>query len=1001
MERCKHIWWHFVVSFIALAIMGIVAMITLVVQPLDPIKRAIEDFSFTDIYYEIINDTKVPEENQQVTIVDMTQQVSRSAIAQTLMDIESLGAKAVGVDCTFDVVGDNYAANDSIIRVAETYPNIIFALKANDSSEPSHCTHSFFADFVDIREGTVNVPRGRYDNMIRRIPTGEMVDGRPLPSMLTQLVWLARGDSAELKDVRDVMVNFSPMKFSKLAPEEVLAHPELIHNRIVLYGCLNDYADTFWCPAGRISGVELWAYALDTVLNEKEVKELSLVPFCLLTFFIVLLAEIFQVHYLHRTSDSSHPFVRHILGSSYIVGLLTFLIVAVFIWLGFLIFKYYNLSFNLAWATSVIAFLGTARNIYKALENYLSDVLKGRKKPMAVCLLLLLIVVPVRADNYKVLYVAGNVTMLVNGRDKPLRINEVTTDQSVVTIPEQGRLELLDEAKRSKLILKSAGSNKIANLRTVRGNSVMQLSADYMNYLARQLTNKGLTSKQRLCDFATVTREKHEDADADANLSLRDRFEMSVSRQRASFRSFRDSIMHVYIDFVRNGWKEVNVMERVQRPADEPWAPPSLPSSETVPDHFVRCEHTDIVNISHSSAAHAHPAFDVREASLDMDSKIDAELYGNVMPFDFYGTSMQVRLDEGMKFNIGVGVPDNLAEALAFFACPVYDNLLFDCLQLKEKYHLGDWAYIMVVKTLCDQFLGSESNESSLLIGYLLGQSGYNIRFARNTSRLYVMIASDYTILDKTCYYFNDIKYYPLTEVSEQLLFCEAAMPNEQMMSLCMTEPIQLAPAAGDAKRYTSTRYPDVAFDVAINANLLRFMADYPSAYFQDVVYSRWLIPANAPLSLEFRKTGLGQLREALSNLDNRQKVDRLLNLLQTSFAYKADEEVWGHDRVFFAEETMNYPYSDCEDRAILFVQLVRELTGLDCALVYYPGHLAAAVCLGTAEQGFGYEVGGRHFLACDPCYVGAKAGVLARQYQVQQPTVIPLASIAHAGIDN
>lgn len=993
MKRRIHIGWnHLIVTLIAILIMGVVALVTLFVKPLDPVKRAIEDFSFTDIYYEIINDTMDPEENQQVTIVDLTQQTSRSDIAQTLMDIESLGAKAIGVDCTFDVAGDNYAANDSLIRVAETYPNIVFALKANDSSEePSHCTHSFFADFVDVREGTVNVPRGLYDSMIRRIPTGEMVDGKPLPSMLTQLVWLARGDSAELKDVRDVMVNFSPLKFAKLAPEEVLSHPELIHNRIVLYGCLNDYADTFWCPAGRIAGVELWAYALDSVLNEKEVTELPILPFCLLTFLIVVLAEILQVRYLRRTSHSQKPFVRYILGSTYMTGLLTFMFLAVFIWFGFLTFKYYNLSFNLAWATSVIAFLSTARNIYSALENYVNERLKIRKKPVAACLLLLLIATPAWADNYKVLYVGGKVTMLVNGQDKPLHTNESVTDQSVVTIPEQGRLELLDEGKQSKIILKSAGTNKVASLKSVKGNSIMQLSADYMNYLAKQLTNKGLTSKQRLCDFATVTREKNEKADSETGLSLRDRFEIGVSRQRAAFRSFRDSIMHVYVEFVRKGWTEVTAIDRIQRPADEPWTPPTRPSSENVPDRFVQCGNTDIVSISRPAGAAARPAFDVQEASLDMDARIDAELYGNVMPFDFYGTTMQVRLDEGMKFNIGTAVPDNLAEALTFFACPVYDNLLYDCLMLKNTYRLCDWAYVMVVKTLCDQFLGNESNESALLAGYLLGQSGYNIRFARSSTRLFAMIASDYTILDKTCYHFNDLKYYPLAEVSEQLLFCEASMPNEQMLSLSIAEPMLMARAANETKHYQSDRYPDIAFDVAVNPNLLRFMADYPSAYIQDNVFSRWLIAANTPLSNEFRETGLRQLREALSDLDNRQKVERLLNLVQTSFAYKTDEEVWGQDRVFFAEETMGYPFSDCEDRTILFVQLVRELTGLECALVYYPGHLSAAVCLGSVEQGFGYEVGERRFIACDPCYIGAKAGVVVSQYQNQQSTVIPL----------
>ena len=86
-------------------------------------------------------------------------------------------------------------------------------------------------------------------------------------------------------------------------------------------------------------------------------------------------------------------------------------------------------------------------------------------------------------------------------------------------------------------------------------------------------------------------------------------------------------------------------------------------------------------------------------------------------------------------------------------------------------------------------------------------------------------------------------------------------------------------------------------------------------------------------------------LREQLAGLDKKEAAERLLNFVQTAFVYEYDEKVWGHDRAFFAEETLFYPYCDCEDRSILFSRLVRDLLGLDAVLVYYPGHLATAVC--------------------------------------------------------
>lgn len=55
-----------------------------------------------------------------------------------------------------------------------------------------------------------------------------------------------------------------------------------------------------------------------------------------------------------------------------------------------------------------------------------------------------------------------------------------------------------------------------------------------------------------------------------------------------------------------------------------------------------------------------------------------------------------------------------------------------------------------------------------------------------------------------------------------------------------------------------------------------------------------------------------------------------ILNWVQTGSEYEYDDKVWRHDRAFFAEETLYYPYCDCEDRSILFSRFVRDLLGLD-----------------------------------------------------------------------
>lgn len=116
-------------------------------------------------------------------------------------------------------------------------------------------------------------------------------------------------------------------------------------------------------------------------------------------------------------------------------------------------------------------------------------------------------------------------------------------------------------------------------------------------------------------------------------------------------------------------------------------------------------------------------------------------------------------------------------------------------------------------------------------------------------------------------------------------------------------------------------------------------------------------------------------LCKIIADKSNLQAAELLLNLVQTGFVYEYDDKVWGHDRAFFAEETLYYPYADCEDRSILFSRLIRDLLGLDVALIYYPGHLATAVRFDEDVKGDAMIIDGHRYIVCAPTYIGAPVG--------------------------
>ena len=121
--------------------------------------------------------------------------------------------------------------------------------------------------------------------------------------------------------------------------------------------------------------------------------------------------------------------------------------------------------------------------------------------------------------------------------------------------------------------------------------------------------------------------------------------------------------------------------------------------------------------------------------------------------------------------------------------------------------------------------------------------------------------------------------------------------------------------------------------------------------------------------------------------------MERLLNWVQTAFVYEYDDKVWGDDRAFFPEETLYYPYCDCEDRSILLSRLVRDLLGLKAMLIYYPGHLAMAVGFTQDVKGDYILLQGKKYVVCDPTYIGALVGVTMEGMDNETAKVILLDS--------
>ena len=176
-----------------------------------------------------------------------------------------------------------------------------------------------------------------------------------------------------------------------------------------------------------------------------------------------------------------------------------------------------------------------------------------------------------------------------------------------------------------------------------------------------------------------------------------------------------------------------------------------------------------------------------------------------------------------------------------------------------------------------------------------------------------------------------------------------------------------------------------------MNKNLINFYNNYPNSYIGDDFMTRWATYANAPMDEEVVNYLYPQIREKIKGMSAYDAASRLLNWVQSGFNYQYDDVVWGEDRAFFGEETLYYPYCDCEDRSILFSHLVRDLLDLDVVLVYYPGHLATAVAFNEPVEGDYFLLNGRRFTVCDPTLIVGNIGTTMSLVHHEEGKVILL----------
>lgn len=337
----------------------------------------------------------------------------------------------------------------------------------------------------------------------------------------------------------------------------------------------------------------------------------------------------------------------------------------------------------------------------------------------------------------------------------------------------------------------------------------------------------------------------------------------------------------------------------------------------------------------------------------------------------------RIYVDKSLKGVCSIGNMREKAVADAYEAmCKAdYKPLLADCRQLKKDLKLNDWGVFLFVRDVSNA-LCADAHASVVMQQFLLNELGYKSKMARRADRdqMLLFVATDCKMYGRPYFTKDGLNYYNLTsDETCQFYMCQEDSPKaKSSIDMQITNAPLLN--SGMVNSVHKNGAGTVAVSVDVPKSLMLFYKSMPQCDYSVYV--------NAKVNPAVADRLLSSLAPIVEGKSETEAANLLINFVQTGFKYATDQEQFGYEKPFFVEELFYYPYCDCEDRAVLYSYLVRNLLKLDVVLLDYPNHIATAVCFNENVSGDFVTVEGKKYIVCDPTYIGASIGKAMPQFK-------------------
>ncbi len=440
-------------------------------------------------------------------------------------------------------------------------------------------------------------------------------------------------------------------------------------------------------------------------------------------------------------------------------------------------------------------------------------------------------------------------------------------------------------------------------------------------------------------------------------------------QQAKSFTEYKDKRDNAFNNYLKEQFQEYNVY------LGAPLYEAPKPKSITPAIHSKIKSVGPLVNIKLKPLT-------TQDANLTTKSEISVVDFKNRdVTFNFFGTDLGFSVDKSLRS--AKFYPHNQEGIAKFFnaaATSEYENIIDSMNSIKNSMNLNDWAVYQLV-TKFSHKLFYNPDDAKLMSWFIFNKLGYDVKVGIAEKQVILMHYSKKTLYSTPSYTFSDKKFYVFSHYDKgrlgRLYSYEKSYPKAtKAFDLSLKELPNFNHNVKSKRLHFKNNGEVFTTTYHYNQNLIDFMATYPQADYETFF--------NAPID---EMSYISIAKDIKLHTDGKHAsvaINFVLNFVQKAFIYERDNQQFGREKVMFAQETLFYEKSDCEDRAVLFSNLIKEIFGYSVVGVKYRDHMATALYIPI--QGDSVKVGRKKYVIADPTYINSNIGQSMPKYRAKKP---------------